>query len=743
MRTPATNRVQFGSFVVDLHTHEVRKDGTRIRLIGQPFDILSVLLSKPGELVTREELRMRLWPGDTFVDFDHGLNAAVNKLRETLCDSADNPRFVETLPRRGYRFIANVERLDVPEGPAVAPSPLQPRTDLGANRTAAQPHTISNTALPAGPVRNPQTPWAAERLRLWLSPIAIFIVLVFVFFVIDTRNKGPRQALANSPTSPMRLLAFTGPGEDAWQPAFSPDGKRIAYARWGTHGDSGLFLKQIGTDNQIQLTRNGHDRSPTWSPDGNTIAFSRQEDANFALFTVPATGGTEQKLDTRAVSPTRGELDWSPDGKWIAFDGRSALYLLSPRDGSVRPLTMPPPSAEDRAPAFSADSNRVLFVRGRSGGIPEEIRIINVKGGEETLVTAVTAEIIGAPRWSADGNSVLFSSNFGGKAGLWRVSADRRDSPIQISDSAANPAIARQVNLLAYERGSRGLNIWVLDLTANDKTANEKREQTILVPQTGQTDQGPAPQFSPDGKKLAFMSDRSGTMEIWVADADGKNAKQLTAIGNAGTPRWSPDSKAIVFDANRKNGPSIYIATIEGGEVRLLTPDDFENRCPSWSRDGKWIYFASHRTGRFEVWKTPAAGGTPVQLTRNGGHAALEAPDGKHVFYAKTALAYPEIWQADVNGGGEKLLSRDVRPAMWATWAVVDRGVSGGIIFAQPSGSGSPVVSLFDLATRRVKTVGQLGIVPFWLGASRDGKKVVFDQPGWQQSQIMLVENFR
>src|SRR5262249_4543265 len=140
MRNPEANRVQFGPFVVDLHTHEVRKDGTRIRLIGQPFDILSVLLNKPGELVTREELRMRLWPGDTFVDFDHGLNAAVNKLRETLCDSADNPRFVETLPRRGYRFIAKVERVEVLEESAGLASPPARKMDLWASISAAPLH---------------------------------------------------------------------------------------------------------------------------------------------------------------------------------------------------------------------------------------------------------------------------------------------------------------------------------------------------------------------------------------------------------------------------------------------------------------------------------------------------------------------------------------------------------------------------------------------------------------------------
>src|ERR1035438_8828449 len=107
-----SDRARFGPFEVDLHTHELWKFGTRLRLVGQPFEILAVLLSRPGELVTREELRTRLWPADTFVDFNHGLNAAVNKLREALSDSADAPRYVETLPRRGYRFVAAVEWLN-------------------------------------------------------------------------------------------------------------------------------------------------------------------------------------------------------------------------------------------------------------------------------------------------------------------------------------------------------------------------------------------------------------------------------------------------------------------------------------------------------------------------------------------------------------------------------------------------------------------------------------------------------
>jgi Tol biopolymer transport system component/DNA-binding winged helix-turn-helix (wHTH) protein len=727
MSEPAQDRVLFGPFTVDLHTHEVRKDGIRIRLVGQPFDILAVLLSRPGELVTREQLRMRLWPGDTFVDFDHGLNAAVNKLREALGDSAESPRFVETLPRRGYRFIVAIERQDIPSV---------------AGREEPHPMPVANGSPRGGKISGATGAGQQRRGKIWLSPIsaAVALLLLFAAAAVKTKNGGSREARADSPAPGLRIRPFTGVDQDAAQPAFSPDGKYLAFAREGTRDEeSGIIVGAIGGDHQIQLTKSRHDRSPAWSPDGKRIVFSRWSEDHCQIFTVPSGGGAEQRIDTGNVVPRRCELNWSPDGKFIAFNGGDAIHMVNLHTSAVRPLTNPPPTAEDRAPSFSADGGRVMFVRSRGSGFPEEVKTISDDGGEEILVTSVAAEVVGAPRWSADGKSVIFSSNFGGKPGLWRVSSEKREPPIQINDTGAEPDISPQSSLLAYDRGSHGLNIWQLELSAAGH-----RQASILVPLTGQTDQGPGPQFSPDGQKLAFMSDRSGTMEIWVSNRDGKNPVQLTAIGNAGTPRWSPDSKSIVFDSNRKSGAGLYTVALGGGAApRLLTPDGTENRCPSWSHDGKWIYFASRRTGRFEVWKIPAEGGTPVKLTRRGGHAALESPDGRRVFYAKSPFAYPEIWQVPVNGGEEKILSKEVRPPFWASWTVVEQGTSGGILFAQSSGTGAPVVSVFDLATRRVKTVGHLGIAPFWLSATRDGKTAVYDQPGWQQSQIMLVENFR
>jgi Tol biopolymer transport system component len=408
-------------------------------------------------------------------------------------------------------------------------------------------------------------------------------------------------------------------------------------------------------------------------------------------------------------------------------------------NSSVRRLTDAPPLSEDWGPVFSPDGDGILFVRSRDSGIPEEILSVARSSGEISRITSLHSRILGPPQWSVDGRSVIFASDLGSHPGLWRVGVDSKDAPAQINDSGWRPAVSRSGYRLAYQRITHSLNIWELELPDGTMGTNRK-EQHILVPSTSETDQGPGPQISPDGRKLAFMSDRSGTMEIWTSDRDGSNPIQMTAVGGAGTPRWSPDGKAIVFDARDRNGTRIYKIKSGSSEPQLLTPDEFESRCPSWSRDGKWIYFASTRANEsYEVWKVPSEGGTPVQVTKQGGHAAFESWDGKIVYYAKTSYTNPEIWQVPVIGGLEKIVSPQINPFTWASWAVTEKG----IVFAGPSGKGRPLISLYDPTHRTVATVGEINAVPFWLGASADARSVVFDQPGWQQSQIMLMENFR
>jgi len=753
MTQNVSNRARFGSFEVDLYTHELWKFGTRLKLVGQPFEILAVLLSKPGELVTREELRTRLWPVDTFVDFNHGLNAAVNKLREALSDSADNPRFVETLPRRGYRFIATIEWLPAnPTGivatvPPVTVSPVPPVAILP--QVPPSPPLGSQTGMEI----SPKNKWP----RFFMGAAVLVTLLLAGTLLLKTVSGYGARLVARSSPQRTRALKLI----DASEPALSPDGNSVAFVRRGeSPGEAGIFVAPVGSDQLVQLTSNEGDCCPVWSPDGRSIAFSNFANNEFTIHVVSADGGSaqkraaeqsstptsaafvvpaatrEHKIDTNGVIPQRGEIDWSPDGRSLAFSSTKGLYLLSLQDSSVLCLTEPPPMAQDWGPAFSSDGDKILFVRSRQVGLPDEIWLTPVTGGGATRLLSEPGRIVSSPQWSYDGRSVIYSSNRSGHPSLWRVSLDAPDSIVQIKEAGSpawDPVVSHRGYRMAYQRLIRNLSIWQLDLSSS-----RGERPSILLAATSDTDQGPAPQFSPDGKKLAYMSDRSGTMEIWVSNRDGSDAFQLTAVGVAGTPRWSPDSQSIAFDANASNGPKVLTINLRGGAPQLLTPDQFESEVPSWSRDGKWIYFASSRSGDLQVWKAPAGGGTPVQVTHQGGHAALESPDGKTLYYAKNPMADPEIWQVPVGGGPETPLPL-VRPGTWASWQVVDNG----ILFVGPSLGHNAVLSLYDFARQRTTTITVLDRVPFWLGATRDGRTVAFDQPGQEQAQTMLVDNFR
>jgi Tol biopolymer transport system component/DNA-binding winged helix-turn-helix (wHTH) protein len=506
------DRVQFGPFEADLHTHELWKYGTRIRLVGQPFEVLAILLANPGRLVTRDALRERLWPGDTFVDFNHGLNAAVNKLREALSDSAEKPRYVETLPRRGYRFIATVTGSGyVPA--AVPPEPVQPQETLAP---AEEPEPIPAFAqVEDEEAASCSNPGRRFYLKGFVALAACLFFVLAIWFAASHVSTIVGARDRNSPQQ--RIRPLTTLSAETSEPAFSPDGNYIAFRTEGTKPqEGGLFVKAVGSDQLVQVTRNAGDCCPAWSPDGQTIAFSRFGEKEFQIYVVPLTqtlgggltAGAERKLNTSGITPRRGELAWSPDGKTLAFAGGAGIILLTPADATAHRLTEPPPLSEDWGPSFSPDGKRVLFVRSRDTGFPEEIMTVSIYGGSVARVASEPARILGPPQWSFDGQSVIFASDRNSHPALWRVSLTD-ESPIEINDSGWYPAVARKGYKLAYQRVTRSLNVWQMDLVAKQKH--------ILIPSTSETDQGPGPQFSPDGSKVAYMSDRSGTMEIWSA----------------------------------------------------------------------------------------------------------------------------------------------------------------------------------------------------------------------------------
>jgi len=320
------NRLRFGAYEADLHTHELWKHGTRIKLVGQPFEILTVLVRRPGQLVTREELRELLWPGDTFVDFNHGLNAAVNKLRDALCDSAEDPKYIETLPRRGYRFIALVEKV-VPAGvaetanetqtPAAASDPAA-AVILPAMEGRASGRVVSEVVAPAAlePARRKSLSW----LRFALVAAAV-VLAAWQFANVLHSWKEDRAKRAAETASPGMLTPLTGLADRTSQAAFSPDGTHVAFHRDSfVPGNSGIWIKQVGGEELVQLTSNVGDHRPVWSPDGRNVAFSRLSDGGRGIYQVSIHGGEAQLLYRTPL--IQSEIDWSPDGETIAFTSR-------------------------------------------------------------------------------------------------------------------------------------------------------------------------------------------------------------------------------------------------------------------------------------------------------------------------------------------------------------------------------------------------------------------------------------
>jgi Tol biopolymer transport system component len=254
------------------------------------------------------------------------------------------------------------------------------------------------------------------------------------------------------------------------------------------------------------------------------------------------------------------------------------------------------------------------------------------------------------------------------------------------------------------------------------------------------TNHDAAAQYSPDGRRIAFESNRTGAAGIWISDADGSNAAELFLQPGTmgGTPRWSPDGQRIAFDYTAEGNTNIFVTRSSGGgkPIRLTTNSAYD-AAPSWSRDGKWVYFISKRTGRDEVWKVSAGSGEAVPVTRNGGGTAFESPDGKSIYYTKGDLS-GSLWKMPASGGEERQVLPSVHQRAFSV-------VSNGIYFIpEPGADRKSSIQFLGFATGKVKTVAPISGPPSeGLSVSPDGQFLLFSQYDELGSDLMLVENFR
>jgi Tol biopolymer transport system component/serine/threonine protein kinase len=582
----------------------------------------------------------------------------------------------------------------------------------------------------------------SHRRRLWA---AAAVALVIAVAVVARRAPPPAAALVATP-----LTSY--PGNES-QASFSPDGNQVAFAWNGeAETDWDIYVKVVGAGTPLRLTRNpATDYSPAWSPDGKHIAFLRESEAGSAFMVVAALGGLEQKVADAfgdRIGLNAPYAAWMPDGAGLVLvnkepaGGPMRLYQLSLADGRNQLLTDPPAGwLGDSSPVVSPDGSRLAFVRTVSLAV-QDIYVMGFADRRPRRLTFDGRSIFGLA-WSPLSGKLIFSSPRRGTSRLWQIKPSGGEpEPLAggIGENATFIAVSRQGTRLAYTRSVIDTNVWRYPIPGK---APAGAEPARLLAST-RHEQGP--KYSPDGRRIAFSSNRSGTQEIWVSDQDGVNANRLTSFGGppTGSPAWSPDGRNLAFDSRPEGNPDIYVVPAEGGLPRRLTTGPAQDILPQWSRDGAFIYFASNRTGRFEVWKVSAAGGAAVQVTYHGGFYAVESEDRRYVYYAKSPTEHG-LWRLETTSGREEPVLASFRRGFWGYWALA----AGGIYFLhreEIEGQGVRYFLRFlDLTTRRERLVMPLPRRPFNAGLdiAPDGAHFLYTQVDQSDTDIVLVENFR
>lgn len=584
--TPSIACHVFGPFEVNAATGELRRSGLPVRLARQPFLILLALLAQPGTLITREQLRAELWAGTTFIDFDQGLNAAVNRLRRALGDSAENPRYIETDPGHGYRFVGTL------------------KTNSGDHQIAAPaaaPATATNAETPVRPARF-RWGWVVGGVALCAASLVV----------------GWRFHQAPPSSAPWKLAQLTSDVGVSDSPAISPDGKFVAYSSDRLQpGARDLFVKQISGGEPIRLTFDGAgNTTPDFSPDGSRIIFRSARDGG-GIYEIPALGGEQRLLVRGGLNPR-----YSPDGSQVAYwagapnvavaiPGSGAVWVM-PADGG-RPRQLAASLTNARYPIWAPDGKHLLMV-GYSSNTPYDASAVDwwfvslngdtraASGLFDVLARAGLQRRAGdrsnptpAPSvpypncWIAGSNTIIFSNQGGDTTNLWEASISPATgkisgTPRRLTTGSGNevsPSCSTADNLIFTDQIAER-DLWSVPFDLDRGVA-----RGTLTRVTDGHDWREHASLSKDGRFIAFASTQSGPLNIWVRNLATREETHVDPSPLAQRfPVINADGSRVAYSLYEENKRTVIVKSLGGVSEKVC---DSCLRATDWSKDGKTL----------------------------------------------------------------------------------------------------------------------------------------------------------
>src|SRR5215469_1992485 len=629
-RTEVPNPIRFGPFEVWSDTKKLRKNGTRLRLPTQAIEILLILLRNPGRVTTREELKQRLWPDVSCGDVDHNLNSAINKIREALGDSSENPRFVETLPRRGYRFIAPI----TVNGTAAAAEHAAEKRSTSGSESTARGRALHILALLGG-----------------------IILLVAGGLWIYKRRETP----AASPQRTLTRITF----DDGLQnePSWSPDGRYIAYSS-DRGGKFDIWVQQVSGGDPIQITKGpGHHWQPDWSPDGRYIAY-RSEEGDGGIYVVPALGGAGLE---RKIAPFGYYPQWSPDSLQVLFHthftvtGHWNRFYVAQVDGSAPREVLAEFIVQNKLSAASAawhpDGKRVTVWVGDSSPSPSfwTVPLAGGPGIKMEVAPAVQRKLAEASTegeageheqlgdysfsWSPSGDAIYFERSYRGAKNIWKMAVDAktlRATGIDRLTTGPGPdagaAVSTDGRRLAFTAKSQRIRSWLFPF---DATAGQIRGNGDAITSPGRTSADAT--LSRDGTKVAYYvphGESSGLAygdvrnEVWVKSlVDGREAPVIADEYSRWLQHWSPDGMRLAYQRRnrRTNEKQLVVWSSQSHEEEPLTTLGSTLTPWDWSPDGRWLLSDAEEG----IWLVPVAAAPHAETTAQ----KIISPDSAHQIY--------------------------------------------------------------------------------------------------------------